>query len=287
MFRGRGGPTDGRLPKQNARRRKNPPSSSGPAVSSMLQDDTSFDTLLSTLPQSNDKGSRLLAPDVEKEDRIGANCALVQAATISECHVEDADSFESQEQGEDSDKSILFRNEAKHITDRIRRCRDTIQLSATAISIPSNYEKHVLNSVLNTVNEWKAILRHYPTDQVDPVVARSIAVAVFDLIQHALQCGPLSGSKAGYWKRCGSEMAAKGFSFLDSIAPTAEASISMLFSERQAQTLLKWKLDAKKEVTADNPPSNFVSKQTKEAETAKAQAHIALDKKKQRRLLHS
>ena len=280
VFRGRAGPTDRRLPKHNARQRKRhpPPSSSDDA--SPAQNELIEETSIPH-PFDRDTPDHCSFEEAILNDIGDGDTEVVIGSSI--CTDEDAfREIEHVQAGQCTSSS--FTSETRHLLDRIQHSRETIQLSAISITIPSNYQKHVLNGVVNVCNEWKAILRYYSEHEIDisQTAIKSIAATLFDLIQHALQCGPLKGSKAGYWKRCGSEVASAGFSFLDSIAPTKEAAIQMRFSDKQADALVKWKAGAKIMSESDKPPSKYAMSQLQEAVSAKAKA-TKIDAKKQQK----
>lgn len=181
-----------------------------------------------------------------------------------------------------------YAGEANHLAERITRCQTNFRQSTRALSIQENYQAHVLNAVLNCVKEWRAILRRFASTwdsaAEELTHAKALARNLFNLIQQALQCGPLKGSKAGYWKRCGSGVAVAGFSFLHSVAPTPEVANALLFTDKQVHTLQKWKDDARKAAECGKLPSNFVLTMNCEAEHFKAEKRILREKKKERRL---
>ena len=293
MFRGRGGPTDRRLPKHNARRRK---VVNAPLASTVAQEDAP-NADMATAPEAAVKAlDKLGAEDIpfhplSLKDIQVSDCDSCDEAvvTIDAADPRRADTDDSVNQDGPNHSKLQFRNESNHLVTRIRRCRDTMKLSAVSLSIRSNYEKHVLRAVLNCADEWKAIVKHYPTaiegDGTDVGSdTKATTLALFYLIQHALQCGPLAGSKAGYWKRCGSEIAAAGFAFLESIATSKEIALGMHFTQKQADALLKWKADAKNVAESGRPPAKVVHQKLVGAEKAKAEARRLNEVKKQRRI---
>lgn len=66
---------------------------------------------------------------------------------------------------------------------------------------------------------------------------------LFELIQASLQCGPLSGAKPGYFKRCGSAAAVSVHAYLVKIcgATVADTSAALAWTEKQAATSEAWK----------------------------------------------
>merc|ERR1711865_171801 len=118
--------------------------------------------------------------------------------------------------------------ELDHLMTRIHNIQSSIQFSASSIINPITYRNNVLNPVANVTNEWRSIVRyHYhnhtkhSTNNDSASAERSLmetkttSLAVFMLLQQALQCGPLAGSKPGYFKRCGSEIATVVHEFLN------------------------------------------------------------------------
>ena len=178
--------------------------------------------------------------------------------------------------------------ELQHLGKRMQAIRQTMQLSSSkrvagggggggALSIPSNYQRHVLAAVHNTVTEWKAIRRHY-TDELGGFaenhkdVMKSIGLALFELIQQALQCGPLSGAKPGYFKRCGSDVAHMVYDFLNKLPAHLhdddddENLSSLYLTEKQVDAIEKWKQAAKKAAEKETLPSKTVALQQQQAQ---------------------
>jgi hypothetical protein len=291
-FRGRRGPTDRRLPKYNARRRKNHhvvgTGRDNPAI--IAAADSNLKAEAAHPFQNNDVLADALTGCSIREMRIKDD----HSDNFDLSNVQDMDHQSGQSDSVDQDAIQMEPipccwNEVDHLLNRIRRCRETIQLADRSIHIISNYDKHVLRAVLNCVSEWKAILTNHmgylQQAKVDGTVnVKSTATAIFDLIQHALQCGPLNGSKAGYWKRCGSEVAAIGYTFLDSIVPSTEDALILQLTEKQVDALLRWKADAKKMAESNKPPCKSTMTNLKVAENARADTMRVNQMKKQRRL---
>jgi len=213
------------------------------------------------------------------------------------------------------DPSQACKQELQHLCERMQKLRQAMQLSSSssskeaasggggAFAIPSNYQRHVLGAVHNVVIEWKAILRHYPAeiiimissimehhhhhhhnnnndDNDDNLAAKSIGLALFELIQQALQCGPLSGAKPGYFKRCGSDVAQMVYDFLnrllladpnhhdndDEKKEEEDDSSSLYLTEKQVHAIEKWKQAAKKAAEKEALPSKTAALQQQRAQ---------------------
>mmetsp|Transcript_83268 Transcript_83268/g.124894 ORF Transcript_83268/g.124894 Transcript_83268/m.124894 type:complete len:88 (+) Transcript_83268:1-264(+) len=83
------------------------------------------------------------------------------------------------------------------------------------------------------------------------------------LLQLSLQSGPLAGSKPGYFKRCGGEVARVVLVFLGTVIEFID---DLRFSEKQVAALDTWKLNAQKAAENDKPPSkSALKKQSKKS----------------------
>ncbi len=151
---------------------------------------------------------------------------------------------------DDNDDATLLwvlRQELQHITRRMQQLRRNWSTSKTGLVLPSNYATNVLQATLNIIRkEWQSILRQYyyyydngeTSIRCDAVVVPAAAAVVivaasrekllrpvshdiFALIQQSIQCGPLTGSQAGYFKRCGSHIAQMVYDYLTTILPTS------------------------------------------------------------------
>jgi hypothetical protein len=245
VFRGRGGPTDRRLPKYNARRRKAPKEKSE-TVSVSNDDDRCF-------PASEEThvGTEEL---LEEEEEAPAIVIHEQEAPrivsfVNKQHqvLEESDEFMDQHDTEIDATRINCQKEMKHLIQRVRHVRESISLSAKAISDTDIYEQNVLNAAVNCVNEWRSIVNHYSDIFMDEaVISKATSLQIFELIQQTLQCGPLAGAKPGYFKRCEGSVALMALQFLNSIAPDQDAARMLLFTARQADAIDKWKQNARK-----------------------------------------
>jgi hypothetical protein len=150
------------------------------------------------------------------------------------------------------------REELDHLRRRIRNNRTSMSLSATALANPSSYQSNVLAACLNTAKEWRSILRHYP--DLDAETKKSVGLLLFDLIQQSLQCGPLAGAKPGYFKRCGSEMAAIVHQYLLDLIPQDGNAQDMCLSQTQDEAIQRWKEASYKAMISDQAPCKSVLK---------------------------
>lgn len=199
---------------------------------------------------------------------------------------QDLQNLESDEQVEsveviDQDTSVI--RAVKHVQKRIKNVRESIQLS-TSLSQPSIWNDNCLNAVKNCVNEWRSIVL-YHGDQTsekeklgedyneetcallpDDEWSISTALQIFNLIQMALQTGPLSGGKPGYFKRCGADVAGLAREFLksvignDIILDASSVEKELRFSKNQKESIEKWMRDAEKAVAANKSPSKSALK---------------------------
>lgn len=262
IFRGRGGPTDGRLPKQNARRRSNR-SATKPAANKYEEADKN--------DAGDVEGRTSMDESLEEED-----ATMVPSETLDESEdVECEETISETMTNETSPPKVsACQKEVKHLVTRVKNIREALQLS-TAISNPKTYQDNVLNAVANCVNEWRSIVRHYPqppseasmeedlledTDYMMPEIKKPAALAVFEMIQHAIQCGPLAGGKPGYFKRCGGDVAKVVLTFLDEVVPNQILGDLMGLSSKQMDVMEKWRKAAATAAAEDKPPSRTAQK---------------------------
>jgi hypothetical protein len=230
-FRGRAGPTDGKLNKYQARRRKH-------------------DTRNVT-GRNNKYGD-----EVCNKQETTAEDESEQEEIIDE----ELFSTEIEQDNEvDGVENNLANDEIQHLMRRVRNVRESIQLSATANLDPSIWQQNVLNPVKNCVGEWRAIVNHYQ-NELEPEDRKAPALAVYELIQMAMQSGPLAGAKPGYFKRCGSESARQALFFLDSTLRDKDEPSFLHFTQKQAVAIDKWKNNARRAVEDDKPPSKSALK---------------------------
>jgi hypothetical protein len=90
---------------------------------------------------------------------------------------------------------------------------------------------------------------------------KQASLAVFEMIQQATQAGPLAGSKPGYFKRCGGEVAKVVETFLDQVIPQAPATIDLMgFTTKQMGAMETWRKNAQKAALENKPPSRSALK---------------------------
>jgi len=235
MFRGRGGPTDRRLPKHNARRTRHP------RQGQQHREDRGI--LEEEVPD-------LTIPSEEEISHMGQDDVL-------ESEMEETTPM--QEEEPDTLQNIQCYEEMEHLRKRVKNLRESIQFSE-GIASPKTYEQNVLNVAAKCVNEWRSIVTHYPELDLDEKVAKGTSLAVFELIQHSLQCGPLAGAKPGYFKRCGGQVAKLVVDYMDKILPHESLGQRMGFTAKQLNAMEKWNSNALKAAENDKPPSSSIAK---------------------------
>ena len=182
-----------------------------------------------------------------------------------------------------------LRDEIKHIKRRLRNVQESIQTSKSIVN-PTTWEQNCLNAVGNCINEWKSIVAHYYRDSDEELddqseqslVARETSLAVFGLLQLAMQSGPLTGSNPGYFKRCGGEVARVALKLLESdVLANGDLSETLLFTAKQLEAVAKWRRNAAKAVENNKPPSKSMLKlqQGKGKATAKKEKKAANTKR--------
>ena len=309
-FRGHGGANDRRLPKQNARRRRN--QAGGSATDQKKNVDNEDSTV----------GHPALIHQAEEEEKIETR--------TNDAEIDEEEEESDKKQNNNDAGPLLsspshtqlvqvplppppcsrWNKELDHLMTRIHNIQSSIQFSASSIVKPITYRNNVLNPVANVTNEWRSIVRyHYHNHKKDStnndsasaerslMETKTTSVAVFMLLQQALQCGPLAGSKPGYFKRCGSEIATVVHEFLNTSIlviyhddrnrtdtdRTTTTSVDddehgttkeerpqhllsiireeLLFTNTQIETLIGWRKNARKAVHDEKPPSKSVLKQ--------------------------
>ena len=229
MFRGRSGANDRRLPKYEARRRKRPNDSQRACL-----DDSDLEEPTVAVDYSA----------IDQEDEENDEVVIVEPVVVAEV-VEEPQQVPLVADSSPAGKEI------KHLLKRIRNVSESISLSAAAVSNPNTWKNNVLNAVCNAVQEWRAISNHY-AETLEDAQIKEPALAIYMLVQQAMQTGPLTCSTPGYFKRCGASVASVALSFLNEAVPDA---IELRFTEKQAQAIAKWKLAATKAVASGNPPT--------------------------------
>lgn len=261
VFRGRGGPTDRRLPKHNARRRHPPRTAQGDVAFSV--EDSSFPppppppepgTMdLITAPERRETNvmesivCNFDRCDLDGTVQVVPSCAPV--AQVNHASPSSPSSPISHDPSAVDPRVDAYHSEIDHLIRRIKNNQETMQLS-NQLNDPDMYQKHVLDAVRNTVHEWKAIRRFY-TDEFMTVEniksdQRRIGTLVFHLVQQALQCGPLAGSKPGYTKRCGIVVSQQVLKFLEDTFESGNKGEILGLTEKQLFSIEKWKKNAHK-----------------------------------------
>jgi len=234
-FRGRAGPTDGRLNKHQARKRKQPK--------------------LKTAEKDTEHGEvdKITSPnEVEAVLIIDAENSLIQKSNeYPENGTEPFHEAEKEARCQFPTEASPADKEIKHLLLRIKNLSESISLSSAAISNPETWRNNVLNAVRNCIIEWRAILDHYELNEIQ---IKDPSLATFLLIQQTMQCGPLTGSNPGYFKRCGSSVAKQALVFLNETVPTV-AGANLYFTEKQSVTIEKWKTAAARAAEKDKLPS--------------------------------
>lgn len=168
-FRGRAGPTDGRLNKHQARRRRK---------------QTPRDESNKTSKYGDEDDKEHVQVVEEKNQRENVE-------------IEDLSGNEMEQENEAAAESASPADEEiKHLMRRVKNVRESIQLSAAANANPSTWQQNVLNPVRNCVGEWRSIVKHYQ-NELEASDCKAPALAVYGLIQMAVQSGPLAGAKPG------------------------------------------------------------------------------------------
>lgn len=234
-FRGNAGPTDRRLNKHQARRRKQTPSDDSTKVNKYGDHDEKRETIV--VEQNEDESVENAASD-KMEQEVEAPPSPAE-------------------------------KEIQHLLRRLANVQESIQLSTAANVNPSTWQQNVLNPVGNCVREWRAIVKHYH-DELDPATdCKAPALALFQLIQMSLQSGPLAGAKPGYFKRCGANVARQALDFLDGTVPNKQEATFLCFTKKQGDAIEKWRDNATKAVENDKPPSESALKKQSKAKKKK------------------
>jgi hypothetical protein len=282
IFRGRGGPTDGRLPKHNARRRKPPktevraneaePKYPGPAPWNQTRHGLIEEELEEGLgdvegqdQEDDEQSNQDKTQNIDSRGDLSGTSPLGLTTCVPGTSNDDNNVLD---EGDETKKQCLV--EIKHLKRRLRNVQEGIQTS-NSVGNPTSYKQNVLNPVQNCVNEWRSIARHYGTKKVkdcndhdigsEPSCSltdesrKDAGLAVFQLIQLSVQSGPLRGGKPGYFKRCGSDVARTVLTFLEEVIPNNILGGCMGFSTKQMQALNLWQSNAQKASLSDKAPS--------------------------------
>lgn len=316
IFRGRGGATDRRLPKHQARKRN--PHPSDEEVPKEAKYATPPPNQLRAKEIVNDENAtnseRLKDSCLQEESKEQLDTASEKEETVPEIILPEDVALKKQHDA--------FLGEIRHVQQRLRRNQEAFSLTKDATSQHFNaldhlptYQSNVLEATLNCAREWKAIVRHYPEftsqcsypavevvedhddDEVggdgessedgdegaeegermtetklplkveldcDAQLCKETGRAMFELVQQAMQCGPLAGSNPGYFGRCGSEVAAMVLAFLETLM-VDHAAFELHWSPKQNAAIEKWKKAAAKTADRNCEPSKHVSGKMKKA----------------------
>jgi hypothetical protein len=194
------------------------------------------------------------------------------------------------------DNEMPYGKEVQHLLRRIRNNR-TAWSTSSAIGLmnPDVYQTNVLSASLNTIQEWRSIRRYYndavdcnmdakedhvvvvvhanPPTAMDDSTKKLIGLEIFQLIQHSIQCGPMSGSQPGYFKRCGNIVAQMVHQYLQQAVrdtTTDDATHTLCMTPAQATTIEVWKKNAYKAVLANQAPSKSILRQQSRAQGIQA-----------------
>ena len=221
IFRGRGGPKDGNLPR--SRRRVNKSSSTNeeqiPKYATPIIPINNDETTTHVATKSNDDLS-----STKSDDNDGThlnNRMLTEEYPSHDLHNDNDDNDDGVSNNEQQTNQLVVGEEdkqlkeIKHLRKRIFNIQESIKLSNDALCKPKIWEANCLNAVHNCVGEWRSIVAYY-TAKVDygAELRKEISVEIFGLVQMAMQSGPLTGAKPGYFKRCGHEVAGIAHRFL-------------------------------------------------------------------------
>lgn len=146
-----------------------------------------------------------------------------------------------------NDQSLQYlhpaQTEITHLQKRIQSLTFSLQ-SSQGLSNPQIWNTNVLLAVKNCLLEWRGICRfhfsegalppaenvvgtesahdvHQCKTEIPSTLLRTTSTEVYNLLQMAMQSGPLTGSNPGYFKRCGSEVASIALGFLMEIVALA------------------------------------------------------------------
>jgi hypothetical protein len=124
------------------------------------------------------------------------------------------------------------------------------------------------------------------SDEATTVLLKAMALSIFELIQLSVQCGPLSGAKPAYLKRCGSHVAALVLDHLKAITNYYDNNKinSLYWTPKQVSAIESWKVRAEKAVIADKPPSKHVEKQQHQGIQNQKHKKEARNKKRDERI---
>ena len=261
MFRGRGGPTDGRLPRPKKKflHRKSDSTSAGNKYCD------------SEIPHESDDE---IKEQIESQE--GESSSLGETEGQVEGGTNDNDASEKVSVEEDNPVN----KELQHLRERIQNVQRSMTLSSRTIDL-NVYETNVLAATRNCFIEYASIQKRYdfrvlvddssappsdPSSTLSADIKLEYGQKLYQLLQQALQTGPLFGAKPGYFKRCGSEAARLVYGFLNDDSIHWD---QMGFTPKQLEAISVWKTDSLKAANRDKPPSKAVLKRQHNAKKSK------------------
>merc|ERR1712008_476770 len=154
------------------------------------------------------------------------------------------------------------KEEIRSLLAKIKNIRSSVQKSAAGLSSPSIWEINCLNAVQRCAKSWASAVKFHGDSKyimsAESETSRNVALSLFEIVQMAIQSGPLSGAKPGYFKRCGGDVARVALRFLRALP--ADARRDLRFTEKQVLAIGKWISNAEKASLVDDPPSRAMGK---------------------------
>lgn len=244
-FRGRGGATDRRLPKHNAARRRPNFPKRDDSVEPVKDNAANGTHHLDKFSVDEMLDEKISFCFVDPAGKLLESCDMVISRNADELRDGELE-------------APPFKKEVDHLLRRFRNNRDSMSRSAVALANPASYQTNVLAACRNSMDEWRAILRHY---NLDDETKKATGLAIFELVQQSLQCGPLAGAKPGYFKRCGSEVAEIVRMYLHNIVVDMDGAVNTLcLSQTQVDAIKGWYANAQIAAAASHTPSKSALK---------------------------
>ncbi|KAL7499790.1 hypothetical protein ACHAWT_007904 [Skeletonema menzelii] len=211
-FRGRGGPTDGNLPPKKS-----------PRVRVKYEHDA-------------DEDEDVQLPNNNGEDGVELD---INQLSLNE---NDNEHLNKNIKEEEDDDDNPLQKEIHHLQKRIQNITLSIQCSPLGTSNPNTWRTNCLYPVKNVVKEWRSILSFHDQEirggerereQQLQQLLHETATKVFIMVQMVMQSGPLVGSNAGYFKRCGGEVASIALEFLTHVIDLSGITITTAAEEEE------------------------------------------------------
>ncbi|KAL9178896.1 hypothetical protein ACHAXT_011869 [Thalassiosira profunda] len=224
VFRGSGGPTDGRLPPKKTARRK----VKYPHQAEVSEGDELAAGGCNGPMRGEDDGHA----EGERENELAYDEDKLSEGAMQQLSLDEADGALEEDEAH---------REIAHLRKRIHNVQSALQTSQ-GLSNPEKWRTNCLFPARNVAREWRSILAYHfanggasesteggnrdaDSDDDRRDLLHSTAREVFGLIQMSLQTGPLVGSNPGYFKRCGGEVASVAFQFLSEIRDLAAVGV--------------------------------------------------------------